>query len=40
MKLGFPIIDFHTHLRNNIPLHTKIAKESGIDVVVYEVDTK
>ncbi|PIV45039.1 MAG: hypothetical protein COS25_02050 [Candidatus Nealsonbacteria bacterium CG02_land_8_20_14_3_00_37_10] len=35
MKLGFPVIDIHTHLRNNIPLHTKIAKESGIDVVVY-----
>lgn len=35
MRLGFPIIDIHTHLRNNIPLHTKIAKESGIDVVIY-----
>ncbi len=35
MKLGFPAIDIHTHLRNNIPFHTKIAKESGIDVVVY-----
>lgn len=35
IKLGFPIIDLHTHLRSNIPLHTKIAKESGIDVVVY-----
>jgi dihydroorotase len=35
MKLGFPVIDIHTHLRNNIPLHTKIAKESGIDIVVY-----
>lgn len=35
MKLGFPVIDIHTHLRDNIPLHTKIAKESGIDVVVY-----
>lgn len=31
----FPIVDLHTHLRNAIPLHTKIAKESGIDVVVY-----
>ncbi len=30
-----PIIDFHAHLRNDIPKHTKIAKESGIDVVVY-----
>ena len=35
MRLGFPVIDLHTHLRNNIPLHTKVAKESGIDVVVY-----
>jgi len=31
----FPIIDLHTHLRNDISKHTKIAKESGIDVVVY-----
>ncbi len=30
-----PMIDLHTHLRNDIPGHTKIAKESGIDVVVY-----
>ncbi len=35
MKLGFPIIDLHTHLRSNIPLHTKIAKENGIDAVIY-----
>jgi len=35
IKLGFPVIDLHTHLRNNIPLHTKFAKESGIDVVIY-----
>jgi len=35
MKLGFPVIDLHTHLRNNIPFHTKIAKESGINAVVY-----
>jgi len=31
----YPIIDFHTHLRNDIPKHTRIAKESGIDIVVY-----
>ena len=31
----FPIIDLHAHLRNNIPKHTRIAKESGIDLVVY-----
>ncbi len=35
MKIDFPVIDFHTHLRENIPLHTKVAKENGIDMVVY-----
>ena len=35
----YPIIDMHTHLRNNIPYHTGIAKESGIDVVVYMANT-
>ncbi|MCX6789436.1 MAG: hypothetical protein NTZ42_02395 [Candidatus Gribaldobacteria bacterium] len=35
MKLGYPIIDLHTHLRSDIARHTKIAKESGISVVVY-----
>jgi len=35
MKFDYPVIDLHTHLRNNIALHTKIAKENGIDVVVY-----
>ena len=32
---GYPIIDLHTHLRNDIARHTKIAKESGIDIVIY-----
>lgn len=32
---NFPVVDLHTHLRGDIPLHTKIAKESGIDAVVY-----
>lgn len=40
MKLGFPVIDLHTHLRDSIQLHTKIAKESGIDVVVYMANCK
>ncbi len=31
----FPVVDLHCHLRSNIPKHTKIAKESGIDLVVY-----
>ena len=35
MKLDYPIIDLHAHLRGDIARHTKIAKESGIDVVVY-----
>lgn len=35
MRFDYPIIDLHTHLRNNIAKHTKIAKESGISVVVY-----
>jgi len=35
MKFGYPIIDLHTHLRGDIARHTKIAQESGIDVVVY-----
>jgi len=35
MKLGYPIIDLHTHLRGDIAKHTKIAKESGINLVVY-----
>lgn len=34
-KIDYPVIDLHTHLRNNIPLHTKIAEENGIDVLVY-----
>lgn len=35
MYFDYPIIDLHTHLRNDITRHTKIAKQSGIDVVVY-----
>jgi dihydroorotase len=35
MRLKHPVIDMHTHLRNEIPRHTKIARESGIDAVVY-----
>lgn len=35
MFFDYSIIDLHTHLRNNIAKHTKIAKESGISVVVY-----
>lgn len=35
MYFDYPIIDIHTHLRNDIPEHTKLAKENGIEVVVY-----
>jgi len=35
MYFDFPIIDIHTHLRGEIAKHTKIAKESGIGVVIY-----
>ncbi|KPJ73087.1 hypothetical protein AMJ48_02485 [Parcubacteria bacterium DG_74_1] len=35
MFKGFPVIDLHAHLRNDIPKHTRIAKGSGIDVVVH-----
>lgn len=35
MKKDYPIIDLHCHLRNDIPGHTKIVAESGIDLVLY-----
>ena len=35
MMLDYPVIDMHAHLRDDIPRHTRIAKESGISVVVY-----
>lgn len=39
MYLGYPVIDLHTHLRNDIPGHTKIARQSGISAVVYMANT-
>ncbi len=39
MLLNHPVIDLHTHLRNNIPDHTRIAGENGIDLVVYMANT-
>lgn len=33
------VIDMHCHLRDNILEHTTIAKQSGIDVVVYMANT-
>ena len=34
------IIDMHTHLRNNIFYHTNIAKQSGIEAILYMANTK
>lgn len=34
-NLGYKIIDLHTHLRDNIPFHTKRAQEAGIAAVLY-----
>ena len=39
MTLNYPIVDIHTHLRNDIGGHTKIAKDNGIDLVVYMANT-
>lgn len=33
--LNYPIIDLHTHLRNDIAGHTKLARDCGVDSVVY-----
>lgn len=40
MKTPGLVVDMHSHLRNNILYHTTIAKELGIDVVVYMANTK
>lgn len=40
MEKDYPIIDLHCHLRNDIPGHTKIAKESGINLVLYMANSK
>lgn len=37
--LNYPIIDLHTHLRNDVEKQTKIAKRSGISVLVYMANT-
>lgn len=39
INLGYKIIDLHTHLRDNIPFHTKLAKEAGIGTVLYMANT-
>lgn len=38
--INYPIIDLYTHLRSDILKHTKIAKESKIDVVVCIANSK
>lgn len=40
MFLPYQVIDLHTHLRDNIPKHTQIAKDSGIDIVIYMANSK
>lgn len=40
VKFDYPVIDFHTHLRQDISGHTKIAKESGIALVVYMANSR
>lgn len=40
MKKPYPIIDMHAHLRNDILYHTIIAKQLGINIVVYMANTK
>lgn len=35
LKLNYPVIDMHTHLRGDIEKHTLVAKESGIHAVCY-----
>jgi dihydroorotase len=39
-RLGYPVIDMHTHLRNDMEYHTKILKDNGMDVVVCMANTK
>lgn len=35
MRIDYSVVDIHTHLRNQIPKHTKLAKKAGLDTVVY-----
>ena len=39
MAIDYPVIDLHSHLRNEIYMHTRIAAESGIHTVVYMANT-
>lgn len=39
MILNYPIIDLHAHLRDNVSLHTKFAKEAGISTLVFMPNT-
>lgn len=39
INLGYEVIDLHTHLRDNIPFHTRLAKEAGIGMVLYMANT-
>lgn len=39
MKINYPIIDFHVHLRDKVDLHTKFAKDAGISTLVFMPNT-
>ncbi len=39
INLGYEVIDLHTHLRDNIPFHTQLAKEAGIGMILYMANT-
>ncbi|MBM2820906.1 MAG: dihydroorotase [Candidatus Berkelbacteria bacterium] len=39
INIGYQIIDLHTHLRDDIPFHTKLAKEAGVGMVLYMANT-
>jgi len=39
INLGYEVIDLHTHLRDKIPFHTKLAKKAGIGIVLYMANT-
>lgn len=40
INLGYEVIDLHTHLRENIPFHTRQALEAGIGTVLYMANMK
>ena len=39
MKFNYPVIDLHTHFRNDIAYHARVAEKNGINVAVYMANT-